>query len=165
MDNDWWAKPFSFEFEGQPWAILTDKVVLIALQQESSLPKLDADQEDVRQIQRMLSIQPKTPPQVTGVQRLKNFLATDDYATILGIPVGTVRLIKALTKLKQPEVGLWDASSPFLVHTTLGLVAQGGKWKAFLMGVKNSWTDLPVYEFEPPVEPEPEFDVFTELGS
>jgi len=160
---DWWAKPFSFESEGQPWAVLTDKVVLIGIQQESTLPKLEAEPEDVRQIQRMLSAQPKAA-QVTSSQRLRSFLATDSHATILGVSVSTERLLKILGKLKQSsEVSLWDASSPHFVHKTLGLVAQNGKWKAFLMGIKHTWTDLPVYEFEPPVEAEPEFDVFTEL--
>jgi hypothetical protein len=163
MAADWWAKPFSFESEGKSWAVLTDKVVLIGIQQENKLPKLEADPCDERQVQRMLSAQPKAP-QVTNIQRLKSFLATDEYATILDVSLNTVRLIKILGKLKQSsEVSLWDASSPHFVHKTLGLVAQNGKWKAFLMGIKHTWTDLPVYEFEPPVEAEPEFDVFTEL--
>jgi hypothetical protein len=163
MAADWWSKPFSFESEGKPWAVLTDKVLLIGIQQENTLPKLGAEPEDVRQVQRMLSAQPKAP-QVTSIQRLKSFLATDDYATILGVSVDTERLTKILGKLKQSsEVSLWDASSPHFVHKTLGLVAQDGKWKAFLMGVKHTWKDLPSYEFEPPVEVEPEFDVFTEL--
>jgi hypothetical protein len=163
MAADWWAKPFSFESEGKSWAVLTDKVVLIGIQQENKLPKLDAEALDVRQIQRMLSATPKNP-QVTNALRLKEFLTKDDYASILGVDVDTERLTKILAKLRQSsEVNLWDASAPHFVHKVLGLATQDGKWKAFLMGVKHSWKDLPVYVFEPP--PEPEFDVFTELMS
>ena len=165
MADDWWIKPFSFESEGKPWAVLTDKVCLIGMQQESTLPELEgAESCDMQQIQRMLSAQPKNPPQITEVRRLKDFLTQDDFATILGVSVNSVRLTKILAKLREPQVGLWDASGPHFVHKTLGLVTPTGRFKAYLMGIRHTWTDLPVYEPEPQVEPEPEFDVFTALG-
>jgi hypothetical protein len=159
---DWWDKPFSYDLEGKPWAVLTDKVLLIGIQQENKLPKLDGGDWFVADvIQKLLSAPPKNL-RTTSVSKLKDFCTTDDYGTILEFSVDLQRLTKILNKLKgASEVNLWDASASHLAYKTLGLEAQNGKWKAFLMGFKHQWTDVPVYEFEPP--PEPEFDVFTEL--
>jgi hypothetical protein len=50
-----------------------------------------------------------------------------------------------ITKVKEQEIDLWDATEKFLGLPCLGLVKP--RWKAFLMGVQEASTS-PIYEFE-----------------
>jgi hypothetical protein len=158
---DWWEKPFSIEVDGEPWAVLTDKVFLVAIRGPNKLPALKQsvppDQED-KAIAQMLRMKPKDP-KPTSKERLISILETDDYVSILGFPVDTERLLRVLNKLKGTDsVSLWDASGPLFAFKCLGLVS-GEKWRAFVMGNKGKWPDLPVYSFE-----EDPKDVFDELA-
>ena len=145
---DWWEKPFSVEVDGQPWAVLTDKVWLIGIQGPNKLAPLKLP--DVEQsVIRMLQIKEKNP-ESTSVERLREFLGTDEYAEVLGVPFNTGLLLRVILKVKTKEIEIWDATSSFFAYKCLGFSVKP-KWKAFLMGVRNLDVEdapLPVYEFE-----------------
>lgn len=157
---NWWEKPFSVVVDDKPWAILTDKVFLVAIQVENKLPPLKSTGQEERTITTMLRMKLKDP-KPTSKKRLEDLLKTDEYVNVLGFPVDTERLLKVLSKLKNTDtVSLWDASGPLFGFKCLGLVHED-KWRAFVMGIKDSWGDLPTYELEAPEVPK---DVFDELG-
>lgn len=154
---NWWDKPFSVVVDGEPWAVLTDKVFLVAIQVENKLPPMKSPGQEERLVAQMIRMKPKDP-KPTLKKRLEEILKTDDYVSVLGFPVDTERLLRVLAKLKGTEtVSLWDATSPTFSFRCLGLVHE--KWKAFVMGIKDTWGDLPTYSFE-----EGPKDVFDELA-
>jgi hypothetical protein len=155
---DWWEKPFKVEVDGQPWAVLTDRVFLIGIQGGNKLPLLENAPPGILEgVLRMLRMKPEGL-RTTPVESLREFLKTDEYAYLLGVPLNTQRLLRVISKTKEPEIDLWDASK-FFQTKCLGLVAQP-KWRAFLMGVTGlgDVPPVPVYEFE--VTPE---DLFKEV--
>lgn len=144
--SNWWEKPFSVVVDGAPWAVLTDKVFLIAIKGGNKLPPLSSPGQEEKLIAQMIRLGPKAP-KPTDKGRLLEVLVTDDYVSILGFPVDSGRLTRVLSKLKKSStVSLWDASGPMFSFKCLGLVS--GEWKAFVMGNRGKWNDLPIYEFE-----------------
>jgi len=155
---EWWDKPFKAEVDGQTWAVLTDRVFLIGIQGGNKLPLLENVPPSILEgVLRMLRMKPEGL-RTTSVERLREFLKTDEYAYLLDIPLNTQWLLRIISKTKEPEIDLWDASNLFETQC-LGLVVQP-KWRAFLMGVTGlvDVPPVPVYEFEATPE-----DLFKEV--